>query len=704
LEYSVGHINIIMQNYNNNTNENFNDLFGRDPFEDETNQSSNSVSNLSHDVMLSNRIAFCTLMGTICDSPTNFQESIEAIFALQEKGLMGQVQSARSDPSSYWDDCLSERKSTFQEAMMAVEGSARAKQSDVLSAFQNNLWSTGSSTFEVGCSLEIDSDGLTPMARTVFQNQLELIRSIRSHKEEDIKNARENLINCMPKLLLSKYKSESAKKDLLQELIDGVRTGYMPKGFNPSYASMPREPGCMLPHTMEPKDWLAHSVADWVDQEYGEDFVVGFRTKDTHNVRRYCPEDGFILYSDDPEDAYSFETNPSIFCTSIEDDGSWTWRREQDLINSKVNIAVKKNQDASHEFVQAQRKYYTLSSAETYVQERGSVEWAKDNLSFFGRFNEVLQQKMSKKFILRFYKRGISKLNSVIENPEYIHVVGFNTATSVGNSRFFHVLLPDFNTVILMPMSFWNRSRSMRSRKGDLKQRYRTPLALEKPTGDISPYRAYIMLASLSHTYYMLECFESGEPYDAHKHTQDLLNVVSNPNTFPVLLGSNRSRYNSLRAIMSVLPGTRQGFYACPKISKIGRGAERNLNRTAGFDSEISDQVFGMDVNSDLFDFGNDTSYFDEQFEDSIYDDDSSLDAGLNENLSRNGNGSPSVSIEQDQENFPQKEDSSVSDEDESFSFNPPPSETDFLGSDLDQGGGENFSNDCVGGSEVSLT
>jgi hypothetical protein len=422
-------------------------------------------------------------------------------------------------------------------------------------------------------------------------------------------NSYKSVLKAIPAREQAELRNDRSKIETVESMIDDFDNGVMRFNLSPDQYSPPKEPGVSLPHTLSPREWVTTTTSHLVNHLYGKEFLLGVRDKDMQDVRRCRGGPGdYFTFDDDPISAFALDVSPSLYCDRVDSDGNWLWRVAGESIKLQVNqmmidggYSLQNSKQREIFLKQVQREKAEDMKGDTPNALRSVV-----NIPYLKVIDpDVVFLAREKKYALLLFKAGLSKLDDVYENRGYLHLVSKENAKNVEDSSYYKILYPDMNTVLLLPLVFWETSRWATTKKTS-SYPYLSPYGLKLPRLDYSAIGLYLAMFQLSHTKKMFQSWGAGRSYDHAAHTKMLQEVLSNStdrgymSLFPSGFGGEDiakiSKY--LNLFIRMFPGSVSGLWIAPALSKQGKASIKVMQRNAGYVSEVD--AYDMDSETKL--------------------------------------------------------------------------------------------------------
>jgi hypothetical protein len=563
----------------------------------------------------SKKQAFCALLTPIADDKESMEGILTFMLECQSHKLVGEVPKALTNLDSYYDEVVELKEKSREEL-------ARIGQYYLDSKTQNNhaaagiaLHDHGDSSLAFGCdpkSVQVPEE--IPNLESALGDISSAVKYACHEKESKMINVKKSIVKSLPVTVKSKLKSESSINQMVDKLLDDFEEGKSRVKFNKEKFSFSKEPGVALPHTLDPKSWLATISVAAIQKLFGPSFVLAFREHSDDHISRYQDVNDYILIDDDEDSHMHIYTNPSLYCQDYSDNGKWMWRDLQRIIKAEVNAYLENagevtgSQSLRLEYL----KKIKLSHARRYAPDDGG-KWNtyEQHPYLLGVPEQVTSLKGNgKKFLLKFAKRGLSTAQEVMEDPSVIHFVSNNVADSISSNSHFPLLLPDLTTVMMIPILFWSMSNYVKN--NGKSSSFSSSFGLHRPKQALSSVAIYMTFYHLSHVREMFRKWVKGESYDYDSHKAFLLeNLSSRDSNFLSMFGSDRSNHEILHRMVAPfirMAGSLRGYFVTSVVSKEGRSTMREVMQHEGFAKEMDGFDFydGGDTTSLIFDLVSD--------------------------------------------------------------------------------------------------
>jgi hypothetical protein len=442
----------------------------------------------------------------------------------------------------------------------------------------------------LGCDVHTRKpiENASEMMSEAIRDTNNLVLNAKIEKRELQTNAIDSVMESVPLRVSSNIQTPTDKRNFVDELVDGFTEGTLPHTLIPENYSRPKEPGIMLPHTMNPQDWLAINASKMVTDQFDGALIPCFASESIMDLAPYShgPAD-YVLFSKDDRSPMHLSRNPALYCSEGEG-RDWAWRLRQPLIVAEVSL--EHTRTGSNSTDQLERARMTREKQCFYADEFVTEPINRtDYYSPDVPLPKHLKQKFGVEALLLFAKRGFSTANEVYDDPGVVHIVSLNVAMGIKDETFTKIMLSDFNSVILFPTIIWDRSRFV-AKNG--RKKYRSSWGIQLAV-DHSKFSLYFALAQMSHTRAMFKAWDVGLPYDHQAHSAKLLsNLASGDVNFRSLFGSyaDRSATDKKRALgrlLQLVPGPVVGMWICPAQSKIGKAGIHSIQQDSRFDRDI---------------------------------------------------------------------------------------------------------------------
>lgn len=528
----------------------------------------------------------------------DYEKFLSVFEYLTTEKLIGSANRALKDVGQSWfeaeaytglpDDTL-ER--------MLIDGTGFDPMSFMRSA-QRSLWSTGLPTMKIGEDL---SD------RTPYSHLRELSETLsdlsavasgaETFKLHSSSNLFRSIITCAPNEVRKKITNRLSQLKETKEIVSQFVQGKLPYKLDLKSFKASKEPGLALPHTLSPQDWIGSSVTALMEMEFGSKLMVAFKENDCNQLRQYHGADSdYLLFSDDEESAYSISNTPAIYsCDQFDESGEWIWRSIEERVKKRVSYEVVqgglKGQQQSHRDELSKR--FELEEALSLKGE--SDEIAFSGVACIAKVPRSLSKRLGKTMCIQFWKRGYSKKTEIDENDTYVHICKNSVVSSLEAGKYYPIMLPDFQSVVLMPPHLWSLSRFMSNKDRDTPSAYRSRLGIRSLSADMSYIQLYFTLFQLAHTFKMFECWNSGKPYDGAAYSEEILPLLqtSVDANFCSLFKGKVSKPQNRRIVLGAFSGTSigsiTGLWIAPATSKLGKAGLVDIKADNAFMSIADD-------------------------------------------------------------------------------------------------------------------
>jgi hypothetical protein len=549
----------------------------------------------------SDKDSFCALLAKHTDSREAFVDMIYLLSMVQENALGAQVNKALKDIDGYYDVAVQFKKMATEERDSIIKHARDRRDSNYYAAVQKSLWDSGENSLNIGCDpigspvVETENE----VVLSALQDVSNIVENSFYDKQLNLDNTVNAVVHCMPSRVKIDYKTQLQKRNAVDKLISQFDKGELDMELDASKFSPAKEAGATLPHTMSPKEWLGTIGSAFVRYQYGPEFMVAFRDTNTLDVRKYSGSVGdFIIYSDESNSAFDLNVHPAFYCNNFNENRIWEWREKQAILYAKVNYEIQNSSSTGNDQLRRIELYklFQRELAESYKSSNDDVVMFSDTMPYFGRLPNDCQDAVGgAKYLLRFFKRGYSTANQVVDNPQAIHFVSNSVADSFSENEYYPITLADINSVLLVPMDLWALSKWNRHPETSSKL-FSTTFGISRLRVDLSDVMLYLKLFQLSHVYEMYRAWAKGDGYDFKSHSQKLIDNLDSKNPgFKSIFGASvrnfRRKLDVLRPYLWLLPGPIVGLWIAPNVSRQGKQSAKTMQKNSGFVSQM--QLYG---------------------------------------------------------------------------------------------------------------
>jgi len=527
------------------------------------------------------------LLFACCETREMFETVIGAIALMNDHSLAGNINKALRDMDKYWNMATQYVDMPLDERLDLFSNSVLDSEFNAFDAVSRLLWEHATSNVHFG----IDPSAFQsrtiqnyPVLSDALNDIPKLIKDARSHKFKGMENVFIRICDCLPQNGKPKMQG-SARIAYMQKLINDFDSGVLVETLNPKKFKLNKEAGAMLPHTLDPKEWLGVSVSLLMKKQFSENVIVAFDSSDVNDVRLYNGGAGdYLLCSSEPSSPYHWDRTPALYCATYDDEGKWVWRNQVVLANAKVGVMMQEDEYPSSrrdELLNEELRF----RADAFAADKPVLVQSTYAPYLYSLPDEGLFHGAKKVF--RFAKRGLSTLKEMEENPEFLHLVSNSVAGNVDSSRYFLILLPDMYTVVVLPLELWGTSNHVRLY--DL--RFSTPYGLQRPSSDYSSMQLLFALMRVSHVFNMFDCWENKKVYDFNEHAEALNKTLlgsRSPKIGALFAGSPlKSRAGILSVFSSITRGVILGMWISPITTKSGKVSVEGVHKAHRFGEDL---------------------------------------------------------------------------------------------------------------------
>lgn len=501
---------------------------------------------------------FFMKMAAFTGSPETF-ESILYILNDASLGLNAKIiRRAAQDPRKAYDRALEFTKMDLSERMRQLNLADQIVHRNKLAAARKVVFDECRPPLSLGCDVHTRKtlDEPSELLEEAIRDRSNLVVDAESEKRVVQVNAVNSVMEAVPIKIKSNLQTTTSKRRHVEKLVDDFTNGTLPHAMNPEVYRRPKEPGVMLPHTMNSQDWVATNVSKIVNDQFGGAVIPCFMSKSVMDLSPYSgsPTD-YVLFNREDDSPMHLQRNPSLHCQA-ENPKEWEWRRLQPQLTAEVDLDYKKiGSNSVDQMERASRmREKQCALADSYVK----CKLTQRNLgSPEVRIPELLATRFNAQALLLFAKRGFSTRQEMIDNPGLIHLLSLNNASDVTDVNFIKIMLSDYNSVILFPIFIWEKGRFFQKR-GRVK--YRSAWGMELAV-DHSKFSLYFALVQLSYTRAMFKAWNAGLSFDWEEHrTKIYTNLRSKNSNYLSLFGSYASRsatdkQKAFERMLILLPG-----------------------------------------------------------------------------------------------------------------------------------------------------
>lgn len=536
-------------------------ISGRPSPQEPSNSSGNNL--LSTEVLLDKeQFAVCIAALGITDLD-QFKNFLTVQRYISDLDLTKYVNQAYNDASAMWQVALPYLDLSQDDLHSMLSGSQSSRLTDYFRAVKNLLWEYGLRSYDLGFSNVFTSTGYDDI-----DNVMQDLGSYRNSAALWKISAMQNAYKALSKLFPMGYSGTGDKETrsqvgrFLSEFSEG-RLDCLLRGS----LKYPKEMGLILPHTLPPQEWIARVLTDLFRKlcNYDRLFLV-FR-RENADVTRFDPDqsDYILADFDDYPSPYDLDHHPSIQEDSYDEDGKWKWRR---VVRSNTKLASAENGPTDN-----------LSGVVEDLLLNYAISRYSSSGIIYGDDYIVTDDNDPKNLFLRFYRRGLSKMDEVNQNPSYLHVISAAVAQNASSSKYVKVLLADYNSVLLIPTQFWNNLGRSESAV--------RPYGMVVPRVDCEGVRLIVFLSQFALTHQFLSALRSGKPFDFDGATKNMIGSVAKSSALRALKGWNAMqetvKQDFLTSMFKATKATSYGLVATAERNKIGTRTQRYVNQNRGF-------------------------------------------------------------------------------------------------------------------------
>jgi len=503
--------------------------------------------------------AFATIGGLNYDLFFDFLRCYEYVEKLD---LQKQMHSAMKDPSGYWRVVESFVRRDPEEIFDVLNGTSNLGKSNGFKAVGVELYNTGTSKIELRDDEDWIKEDCSQELKAILKNADMVKASAVLEKKNAIANAVKALTDVLP-MAHAPGNNASARYDKALEIIESFDQGKFNLDLHKN-VKFPKECGVGLPHTMSSKRWLVQALTNLFSAIADCPAGIAIRSSSITDVSRVSFDSNDPIYfSDDEESPYSLDYHPSWL---IDGDStqSWSWRTTVDNMMKRVNLELSESSSIDRDVALSQALREHLKSNYDSLEFRSfkfKYMFARDNIPYF-----------------KFYSDGLSTVEKVYECPDFLHVVSVNVVSQIPDSEYVKVVLPDFNSVVLIPFDFCAVMQL-----GEFKISSGFTITA---SDDLSSMRNLALCYQLSHTFAFIESLSGGSPYQYREHAEKLEAMIGSKgaNRSLFLRGTSRdARVSAFRGLSNLFVGGNFGLVICAERSKIGGRTTKELNKNSAF-------------------------------------------------------------------------------------------------------------------------
>lgn len=524
-----------------------------------------------------------------CSSEEQLATVLETMAYIEECQLIKYVRRARNDEDGCWSLISSvKNRYDYKSIQHALRNTTGVIARNAFDAARKYTWDMGATNIYLGTdSLKfVDNAAEYSLLPDMIGDVDSFIQDVEASKKKSLVNAINAVVECLPQTKLRTLKTKDDKYQAIIKIINKFDEGKGDESLDITKFKLPTEAGATLPHTLDSKEWLAVSATILIKQLF-EDAAVSFQATDVMDVRQAVDDIGsYLVYDEDEESPYWKGISPALFCRDYNGD-VWAWREVNSIVSAQVAVEVKQNPGQADQ-VDKMRKKFTREHAEKYAKGKSKLIGAGDHIAVDSVSDAELL--FGAKHIYNFYKRGYSKKAEVEENDQFLHIVRYNTSLEIGDKEYYSILLPDLNSVVLLPLDLWATSTHVANNGSKI---FNSRSGVTRPKADFTKYNLYFTLYRLSHTFKMIEQWKAKSSYDYKKHAALLKNKSkgSKDKGFLKLFqnSSLKTRETVSSLVENVSCGIIRGLWISPVVSKHGKAAVGAIQRETEFSSAISD-------------------------------------------------------------------------------------------------------------------
>jgi len=573
--------------------------------------------------VFSKKDAACMVLGQICKDTESFSTFLDVFTEIEFHSLSGIIHQMGRSPDEYWRLVEAYGDLSFSEMQSKLRGNMESDILAPIKTLQRFAWKSGTGLIQLGFDPNSFSDQIKhPKVKEAFVSSSDIIGAMIAEKEILLVNAAKKLVKMLPDREVRDLKSNSDFVEKAKSIVRDFSSGKMAHHINIEDFRLAKEPFIAISTTLPPKEALAVSVVHLVKELFTDAIIVAFAENDVAHISRYTGgDDDFVLFSLDDSSAYSLDTNPSLFCQS-EHDGEWEWRFVERVVKSTIkDVLVKENTTGQHQSLRASLKF---KLEREHAQKYTSAEeyGAPDDLCFHKVSETLAQAFPTKKYIMKFFKRGYSTFDEVSSKPEFVHICKSSVAAGF-SSDYYSVLLSDCQSVVLFPLQLWKISTFYRSSQ-DAKALFLSANGMTKISDPDPVMIWYFSMFQLSHTFYMLDCWREGKAYEHVKYSQSLIETTiisptkSLSKLYKGVMADSSRRIRLVQRFYPFMTSSVSGAFIVPFTSKIGKRGTDSVNAGTEFERQVLNSGFydptslGRDDDDEIFSqFGFDSYDYD---------------------------------------------------------------------------------------------
>jgi len=503
--------------------------------------------------------AFATISGLDYDLFFGFLRFYEYVERLD---LEKQMHSAMKDPTSYWKVVESFVRKDAEEIFEVLSGTSNLGKSNGFKAVGVELYNTGTSKIELREEEDWRPDNCSEDLSSILRNPEMIKSSAVLEKKNAIVNAVKALTDVLP-MSDAPSNNASARYEKAEEMISSFDEGNFNYDLRGSI-KFPKECGVGLPHTMSSQRWLVQALTNLFTAIADCPAGIAVRSDSVTDVSRIegSSNDPIYFSTDDPS-PYNLDYHPSWVVEGVSSE-PWQWRSVVDKMVKRINLEYSESSSVERATIlnSALRGYLEENYEQLEFREfKFKFMFAKEGIPYF-----------------KFFSAGLGSLDDVYQNPDFLHVVSVNIVSQIPDSDYLKVLLPDFNSVVLIPSDFCSCMQL-----GDFKISSGITIT---SSDDLSSMRNLVLCYQLSHTFAFIDSLSGGPSYQYREHASKLESTITSRSANKSLFMRGASREEKVaivKGLSNLFVGGEFGLVIHAERSKIGGRTNRELNKNSAF-------------------------------------------------------------------------------------------------------------------------
>lgn len=603
-----------MRGLNNNDDfENFNMGFSEE-------ESGEEISLPLLDLNTTPEDTLAILLSGVVSDQEHFKTLYDVLILMGSANLFPVLNRMNGRRSEMWEKVKSYSDLTTDQRYEYLYGYTRSKDSDVFAALQRSFYVVGHDG--VNFSFNPSNVDLIPeesQMRDIYGDGKECVKFAFHSKNKLMQNSRYKILECFPPDKLAALDTVPKKERAFEELLTSFIDGNLKYVLDANKFVQAKEPGACLPHTLSVDGWVGESLSTLLRAEFGSVLIL-FGGADNLNVNR-AAHSSYLMVSYDESSPYYITHSPSIFIDDVvKDDNTgqyqWEWRRcvAEKSLEVKGRLASTKNVSAEQREKELKLSLYEAAVSSAPKGSKISQRYGH------GIMKGPLAEKLGTKHFISCYSRKLSKKQTVMDNPTYVHVVKKTVARDSDFNGYVKIVLADNLTVALIPNELWSKSRHAKS--GGNASNYFTRFGKALGPGNLRVDLFYALYCC-AQTKLMFDSFRSGKIYDPHVLTDKIKGWYDKKNVYSKIFidGSLKSVSKGVNGAMRCLSEKVMGFYVEALSMRKGQNSMKNLKSNNGdvfadFDFEEFSGLPGE------WGLGDDEEFVDDYQLDSSHDDD----------------------------------------------------------------------------------